>query len=215
MKPWFRWSIWIALVLGVAYGVLKYWFIDFHLVPADPTDARNWSNSPNLEPGELALVWRAGEPHVGDMVRCPDPTDPQRWLVARVIGTGGDKIEFVDNQLRINGFRVSTAGCATSARKVADGNGLELDTTCFNEELGGSKHDVSFLPNTPLPNGEWKVETGKLFLLSDHRGAPYAHDSREAEVSQLAVADCTQRLVVRIMGKAGWQDSARRMTFLF
>lgn len=214
MKAWIRWSLWLTIVLGTAFGVLRYWFIDFHRVPDDGNE-HNWANAPNLQPGELALVWRGGEPHLGDLVRCADPTDPQRWLVARIIGTAGDKIEYVDNQLRINGFRVPTQGCAGTARKVIDASGLELEASCSNEELGGSKHDVQVALNTQLPNGEWRVESGKYFLLSDHRSAPHAHDSRETEVSQRPAAECTQRLVIRVMGKAGWGDSSRRMTFLF
>lgn len=215
MKPWMRWSLWITLVLALVGGVLRYWFVDFHLVPDDPNDPVNWSNAPNLEPGELALVWRAGDPHIGDMVRCADPTNPQRWLVARVIGTAGDRIEFVDGVMRINGFRVSTSACMSSPRKLTDATGLEIDALCWNEELGGSKHDVQALLNTQQVNNEWKVETGKFFLMSDNRSSPYAHDSRDTEISMRPVEECQQRLVVRLVGKAGWKDSARRMTFLF
>jgi len=210
-----RWSLWTVLVLGVVFGVFRYFFIDFHVAAEDTTDPHNWANSPNLEPGDIALVWRGGEPHIGDMVRCADPTDPTKWLVARVIGTGGDKIEYVDGQLKINNFRVQTAGCQRNPRKVTDASGADTDMICFMEELGGSKHDVQVVPNSPLPNGEWKVEAGKLFLMSDNRSQPYAHDSREPEVTQRPMEECKQRLVVRLMSKAGWGDSERRMTFLF
>lgn len=210
-----RWTLWLVLIFGAVGGLLRYFYIDFHVVPDEPADPRAWANSPNLEPGDQVLVWRGGDPHVGDMVRCPDPTDPTRWLVARVIGTGGDKIEYVDGQLRINGFRVTTTACQRNPRKVLDGAGADQDMTCFGEELGGSKHDVQVVPNGLIANAEWKVEAGKLFLLSDNRSQPYAHDSREPEVSQRPVEECKQRLVVRLMSKAGWGDSERRMTFLF
>lgn len=215
MKPWMRWTLWFTLILGVIAGVMRYFFVDFHRVPDDNGDPHGWANSPNLEPGDLALVWRGGEPHIGDMVRCSDPTDPAHWLVARVIGTGGDKVEFVDGQLRLNGFRVTTGACQRNPRKVVDSSGADQDMTCTYEEVGGSKHDIQVAPNALLPNGEWKVEAGKLFLLSDNRSTPWAHDSREPEVPQRPIEECTQRLVVRLMGKAGWGDSERRMTFLF
>lgn len=215
MKPWMRWSLWLILVLGVVGGVFRYFFIDFHTVPGDTTDPHNWSNSPNLEPGDLALVWRGGEPHIGDVVRCSDPTDASKWLVARVIGTGGDRVEYVDGQLRINNFRVSTASCLRNPRKVLDPTGADQDMGCYSEELGGSKHDLGYAPNGAIANAEWKVEAGKLFLMSDNRSAPFSHDSREPEVAQRPVEECTQRLVVRLMSKVGWGDSERRMTFLF
>src|SRR4051795_4286678 len=142
MKPWMRWTLWIALILGGVYGVLRYFFIEFHTVPEDVNDPHNWANAPNLEPGDLVLVWRGGSPHVGDMVRCSDPTDPQHWLVARVIGTAGDKIEIVDGIVKINNFRLATAACTQLPRKLVDANGAEVETGCHSEELGGSKHDV-------------------------------------------------------------------------
>lgn len=215
MKPWIRWTLWLTFILGGVFGVLRYFFIDFHTVTDDPTDARNWANSPNLEPGDQVLVWRGGEPHIGDMVRCADPTDPTKWLIARVMGTAGDRIEYADGMLKINKFRVQTSGCQRNPRKVIDAAGAEVDMICYAEEIGGSKHDVQVLPNSLVPNVEWMVEPGKLFLMSDNRSQPYAHDSREPEIAQRPIEECSQRLVVRLMSKKGWGDSERRMTFLF
>lgn len=215
MKPWMRTLLWIGAIVGIVFGVLRYFFIDFHRVPNEPLDARNWANAPNLEPGDLVLVWRGGKPHIGDMVRCPDPTDPRRWLVARVIGTGGDRIEFVDGLMKINGFRIATSACLGQPRKVQDASGFEHDMNCYAEEVGGSKHDVQALPSGLAPFAEAKVEAGKLYLMSDNRSAPWSHDSREPEVSQIDVEKCTQRLLVRLVSKKGWGDSDRRMGFLF
>lgn len=215
MKPWMRWTLWIALIFGGVYGVLRYFFIEFHTVPDDVNDPHNWANAPNLEPGDFVLVWRGGSPHVGDMVRCSDPTDPQHWLVARVIGTAGDKIEIVDGIVKINNFRLSTSGCAALPRKVVDANGAEVDLNCQSEELGGSKHDIDYLATGLAPFAEAKVEAGKLFLMSDNRSAPWSHDSREPEVGQRPVEECSQRLMIRISSKKGWGDSERRMGFLF
>jgi len=219
MKPWVRWSLWILLIGGAIFGVLRYWFIDFHVVPDVPTEALNWANSPNLEPGDYVLVWRGGKPHIGDVVRCPDPVPGEggqpRWLVARVAGIAGDKIEFNDGQLRINGFKVTTSACQAPPRKVLDVTGVEVDLNCYAEEIGGSKHDVQIAPNTPLTIPELVVQPGKVYLLSDNRSQPWARDSRDAEVGQIDADQCTQRLLVRLVSKNGWKDSERRMTFLF
>jgi signal peptidase I len=94
MKPWMRWTLWIVLGLGVVFGVLRYWFVEFYRVPGDANNVLNWANAPNLEPGDYVLVWRRGEPHVGDLVQCIDPASPQNQVVARVIGVPGDKIEW-------------------------------------------------------------------------------------------------------------------------
>jgi signal peptidase I len=171
--------------------------------------------SPNLEPGDLVLVWRGGTPHIGDVVRCPDPTDPTRWLVARVIATGGDRLEIDNGLMKVNGFRVSTSACLGMPRKVVDASGAEVDMNCSAEEIGGSKHDFAVWPSALPVLAESKVEAGKLYLLSDNRSSPWSHDSREPEVGQLDVEKCNQRLMVRLVSKKGWSDSARRMGFLF
>ena len=188
MKPWIRWTLWIGLVGGLIFGVLRYWFIDFHIIPDVATDPLNWANSPNLEPGDQVLVWRGGKPHIGDVVRCPDPSPPDgqpRWLIARVIGIAGDKIEWNDGQLRINGFKVTTGGCLNGPRKVVDESGAEVDLVCSSEEIGGGKHDVQIAPNTVLNVPETVVAPGKLYLLSDigpelllqhQRGRPTVQD---------------------------------------
>jgi signal peptidase I len=218
MKPWMRWTLWLVLVGGVIFGVLRYWFIDFHLIADVPTDPLNWANSPNLEPGDYVLVWRGGKPHIGDMVRCPDPAPPDgqpRWLIARVAGVAGDKIEIAEGQLRINGFRVPTGACQGTPRKVLDESGSEQDMVCYAEELGGGKHDVQVLATTAMDMPETTVAADKLYLLSDNRSSPWSRDSRNPDIGQVDASTCTQRLVVRIVSKNGWKDEARRMGFLF
>jgi signal peptidase I len=217
MKPWMRWSLWGILIFGAIFGVLRYYVLDFYRMPEDAVDPFVWANSPNLEPGDFVLVWRVGKPHIGDVVRCPDPSatpEAPRWLIARVIGITGDKIEINEGQLRINGFRVPTGACVNQPRKVIDQAGTEVDMTCYSEELGGGKHDVQVLPNSaPLGPVELVVGPGKLFLLSDNRSPPWNHDSRE--VGQVELESCSQRLAVRLVSKLGWKDADRRMGFLF
>lgn len=206
--------LWTSIVLGTVFGVLRYWFIDFHRVPEDVNDPRNWANAPNLEPGDLALVWRSGTPHAGDIVRCPDPQDPSRWIVARVIGLPGDKVEWNESGLKINGFRVRTMACDHDARPVMNTDGAEVKLGCQGEELGGSRHDTYQSTQVPF-FAETIIETGKFFLVSDNRLSPWAYDSRYAEVGQVAIDTCTQRLMLRMWSKKGWGDGDRRLSFLF
>ncbi|MBK7400773.1 MAG: signal peptidase I [Myxococcales bacterium] len=215
MPTWLRWTLWIVGILGIVLGVFRYFFIDFHRVPDDVTDPRNWAMSPNLEPGDFVLVWRGGTPHVGDVVRCNDPTDPQRWLVSRIIGLPGDKIEIVDGVFKINNFRIGTAACSQNPRAVPYADTSEVTLTCLNEEHGGNKHDIAYLPTGYTPFAEAVVQGGKYFVMSDNRSSPWSQDSRTPEVGQLPMESCTQRLVVRLTSKNGWGDSARRMGWLF
>lgn len=217
MKPWMRWSLWGILIFGAIFGVLRYWVIDFYTVPDSPNEMIHWANSPNLEPGDKVLVWRLGKPHIGDVVRCVDPSAPPEapaMFNGRVIGIAGDKVEIAEGQLKINGFRVTTASCSNPARKVMDESGQMIDLTCSSEELGGSKHDVQYIAAAPpAPPFELVVKPGTFFILSDNRSPPWTHDSRE--IGLIPEESCTQRLAVRLISKNGWGDSERRMGFLF
>ena len=55
-----------------------------------------------------------------------------------------------------------------------------------------------------------EVGEGMLFLLSDDRS--YHDDSRD--FGAVAAASCTGRIVFRVVGKDGWSDDKRRMTFV-
>ena len=212
MKGWMKALLWTAGILGIVFGVLRYWFIDFQRIPEDVNDLRNWANAPNLEPGDFALVWRRSTPHVGDLVRCVDPTDSSRWMVARVVGLAGEKVEIIDGVLLINNFRMRLNACDTEPRKTMGPDGVEVELGCNSEELGASKHDI-YGPGSAAQMAPVVVEAGKFFLLSDNRQDAYAHDSRE--VGPMPVEACSQRLVVRLWSKKGWSDSTRRMSFLF
>jgi signal peptidase I len=212
MKGWLKALLWIAGILGVLFLVLRIWFIDFQRIGADRNDPRNWANAPNLEPGDFALVWRSGTPHTGEIVRCVDPTDTSRWLVARVIAISGERVEMIDGVLLINNFRVRLGACSAGPRKIMGADGIETEFPCQSEELGGSKHDI-YGPGSGVQMAPLVVEAGKIFLLSDNRSEPFAHDSRE--LGTMPVEACTQRLVVRMWSQKGWGDSERRMSFLF
>ena len=212
MKGWMKTLLWTVGILGVVFGVLRYWFIDFQRIPDDVNDVRNWANAPNLEPGDLALVWRGSTPHVGDLVRCVDPADQTRWMVARIVAIAGEKVEMIDGVVLINNFRARLSACEGEPRKIMGLDGVETDLPCSGEELGSSKHDMY----GPGPTGQMAplvVEPGRIFLLSDNRGDPWAHDSRH--VGTMPIEACSQRLVVRMWSKKGWSDSSRRMSFLF
>ena len=214
MTGWMRALLWLTVVLAVVAGVLRYFFVDFYTVPDQPLDPHAWSNAPNLEPGDVALVWRGGEAHVGDLVRCTDPSDPAHWLVARVVGTGGDRVELGDGVLRINGFHVTTGACSSMPRNVIDPTGMPQELLCAGEDLGGSRHDVLY-PKKGETFAVTRVAAEKLFLLSDNRATPWSHDSRIPEIGQMPAEACKQRLLLRLWSKKGWGDAERRISWLF
>ncbi|HHC08037.1 MAG TPA: signal peptidase I [Actinobacteria bacterium] len=62
------------------------------------------SMEPALEPGDWVLARRATGPlRRGDVVVFPDPLESDRFLVKRVVGLGGERIELVDGRVLVDG----------------------------------------------------------------------------------------------------------------
>jgi signal peptidase I len=211
MKGWMKVVLWLSIVLGVVLGVIKYWLVEFYEVPNTPLEPHVWANAPNVEPGDYLLTWRAGIPHLGELVLCTDPQAPSQWMIGRVIGIGGDAIETMESGLKINNFRVAYNPCLQH-RKLMGADGAPVEFACTNEDVGGH-HDVNTAPIYSAFTA--KVDVGKLFLMSDTRGEPYAYDSRMPEVGQIPIENCPQRIMMRIVSKDGWADGDRRMSWLF
>ena len=65
--------------------------MSFWTIPSD--DALfSLSIMPTLEAGDVVVLWRAGTPSFGELVRCPDPEMQGKYVVGRILGEQGDKI---------------------------------------------------------------------------------------------------------------------------
>src|SRR5258708_7489971 len=154
---------------------------------ADWNDVPTGSMKPTIEEGDRVVVNKLaydlkvpfttyeiakwGDPKRGDIVVLFSPVDGTR-LVKRVIGTPGDKIELRENQLYINGqaAKWKPIGAATDTD----------DTSAFvvEESLGGRKHKVMFMPQTPAlrSSPDRQVPPGNSFVMGDNRDN--SNDSR-------------------------------------
>ncbi|WP_206912301.1 signal peptidase I [Enterococcus sp. DIV0840] len=93
-----------------------------------------------------------------DVVAFKSPDEHGQEYIKRVIGLPGDKIEYVDDQLYINGTPIEETYLDREKKKLGDG---EVFTKDFSlEELSGVK----------------EVPKNKLFVLGDNR--LYSRDSR-------------------------------------
>lgn len=93
-----------------------------------------------------------------DVVAFKSPDEHGQEYIKRVIGLPGDKIEYVDDQLYINGTPIEEIYLDREKKKLGDG---EVFTKDFSlEELSGVK----------------EVPKNKLFVLGDNR--LYSRDSR-------------------------------------
>ncbi|HSJ35380.1 MAG TPA: signal peptidase I [Acidimicrobiia bacterium] len=65
------------------------------------------SMTPALRPGDRLLAQRLRRPRRGRVVFFPHPGRPDFWLVKRIVGLPGERVEVRDGHLIIDGEKVS------------------------------------------------------------------------------------------------------------
>ena len=61
------------------------------------------SMAPALEPGQVLLAARQRRPDRGRLVCLPHPWRDEFWLVKRVVGLPGERIQIADGAVRVDG----------------------------------------------------------------------------------------------------------------
>ena len=166
-------------VLAIVFVLRSFIFEPFQIPSA--------SMEPGLVEGDFILVSKfsyglrmpvfrnklvpIGEPERGDVMIFFPPNDP-RYFIKRVIGLPGDKIEYKDRQLSVNGVAVPT--------ESQGGKPAYRPTRYFAEEQLRPDIDaqVQWTPmRSPFgqvilsggPEGEWIVPEGHYFMMGDNR----------------------------------------------
>lgn len=208
LKKGFLWTVGLLAVFVVALRALlfKTWTI-----PDDPWIAA--SVAPTLASGDVVLVLTRGQPGFGDLVRCPNPSEPYRFVVGRIAGLASDVVETDGHRLVVNGKRYdSSRACPESSFKVTHPTtAADVELRCEAVDMGGGFHDRGVSPR-PLPATKTRkeVDVGGVFLLSDNR--EHHDDSRDFGV--LPSASCKERIVLRLWSKEGWKDTKRRLSYI-
>lgn len=163
----------LAIVL-----ILRSFVIEPFQIPSE-------SMVPTLEVGDFILVNKftyglrlpvartkiipISEPKRGDVMVFFPPHDT-RYFIKRVIGLPGDKIEYRNNQLYINGEKASQeiVGMDTKIRGRDDCNGQFQIVT---ENIDGKEHAMRkcIMAGYPGKGGEWAVPEGHYFMMGDNR----------------------------------------------
>lgn len=129
----------------------------------EPYRVGSMSTAPTLLPGDHVLVnklaygWtlpfidgRIGPvqtPAPGDLVVFSYPLDQRIAYVQRVVGVPGDRIDYVDKKLQINGRTLAVARGQKVRRDTGEETASDLERA--SETLGKITHDILIDPSTP------------------------------------------------------------------
>ncbi|MFT3741279.1 MAG: signal peptidase I [Gammaproteobacteria bacterium] len=149
------------------------------------------SLQPTVNPGDLILVNQydyglrfpvfntklvpVSEPKRGDIVLFYSPPDPSMILVKRVIGLPGDKIEYHNKVLTINGQTITQKDLGTAVDdEPAFGNIPEqhIPVQVKSENLEGLQHRIFIQPGNDNPElGDFSVivPPNHYFMMGDNR----------------------------------------------
>ena len=88
--------LWVLGIVAVIVGVLRFFFVETATIAHD-------GMAPTLIAGDRVAIWRKSEFAMGDVVVCQHPNEPGRWVIGRVLGKAGMRIETQRSQLMIAG----------------------------------------------------------------------------------------------------------------
>jgi signal peptidase I len=202
------WFLGVSTVIGI---IVYFVWLDAWVVPTD--DVRlGPAIAPNLKEGDTLLISRSTGGTLGWLLRCPDPDAPGRFVLGRVIATGGQTIKIERDVVFIDGraLTLPTSCSQENWTVVNPATGEEVKLFCHVEELGSQYHEVLHLPSGGEGKTESTIDPGKAFLVSDDR---HIHmDSRD--YGQVDLNQC-QHVVFRLWSAQGWGDGAGRLTLLY
>lgn len=212
MEKLFKILFIVAALAGLLIGIARLTAIRWWRIPSDDPFLEA-SIAPTLRGGDLVLLWRATPPNFGALVVCPDPEDPSRVVIGRLVGEAGDRVTIDGDHLEINDRNVHTeTNCSDAMFQVDDpSSGSPVEQACVIEDLGGVGHMRGSIGSAKgAPPSSREVGPGKAFLVSDNRRFPY--DSRE--YGSVDAPTCKESIFFRLVSKKGFFDVKPRFTYI-
>jgi signal peptidase I len=211
MRGWLKLLFWAVAIGGGVFLVLYETLFDVWRIPVDDP-VLSASIEPTLTAGDLIVLSRHGTPGRSELLRCPDPEAPGRYVIARAIARSGENLALDGEIATVDEHRTpSPHACESPTKTMFDPSRNEdIDLTCSIEDYAGTEFTVLRSAAHPVPPMHVTVQPGLWFLLSDNR---HLHlDSRD--YGQLDTSNC-KHIVFRIVGVRGISDSRSRLSIIW
>ena len=210
MQGFLRVMLWIGAIFAAVCGLLYLTVFDLYTVPTDDP-AMIASTAPNVGGGDQLLTLRHGDVHGGNLVRCTDPQEPRRFVIARLEAVGGETIEIQNERVNLAGRGLTISrSCGRTETLTKGGTNEQLTFNCLVEDFS-TEHEVLMMPDTNEGSTtKSKVSSNNGYLVSDNR---YWHlDSRD--YGEVPLSSCAH-IVFRLWSGAGWFDAHHRLNLLW
>lgn len=199
---------WTVGSIAVLLILARLIFFKVWRVPTD--ESVDASVRPTLEGGDLVLVLHAGTREVGDIVRCPHPETPTRWVVGRIYGVASDRVSVEGSFVQVNGRKYRTVeSCVEDHVAYTGPGGVQRKLGCQRVDFAGGWHFIATADNGDVST-ETTVGADKLYLVSDNRTDFF--DSRD--FGTVPASTCTEKVFFRLWTKEGFFSSRRRFEYL-
>jgi signal peptidase I len=170
VKGFFKFLLWVAILLMVAYLVASWLLVDF--VEIGQNDM-----APTLAQGDFFVLYRHATPTIGDVLVCEHPSQPGRPIAGRLVAKAGQKVAIRRGMLVVDGRPLDTDVPSPDRFHLVDrARSEDMDLLRRREFVGQRSWIVSYKDtHQPLEMPERVIHAG-YFLLSDNRS--YGVDSR-------------------------------------
>jgi signal peptidase I len=194
-------------------GILRATALRWYRLPDDDPFLEA-SVAPTLRGGDWVVLWRLTPPGYGDLVLCPEPDEPSRIVIGRLLGEEDDTVVVKGDTVTVNGNALDVErSCLERDFEVESPNvGNLVEQHCQMEVAGSATYMRGSTAGHKLHPLEIKREVadGGVFLVSDNRLFPY--DSRD--YGQVDRETCRETVIFRLVSKDGFFDVDRRLTLI-
>ncbi|MGE0786004.1 MAG: signal peptidase I [Sandaracinaceae bacterium] len=181
----------IAAIGAIVLAVLYFFFVRI-------VEVGHNAMAPTIFLGDRVVVWRTTDLEVGDIVLCPHPTEPGRFVMARYLSRPGHTVEVSNGQVRVDGDSPD-ADVHTPILWHDTETGREVSMVWGTESILDHDH-LFFFRERGAPSYRRREVGPGMFVLTDNRSY-LGEDSRAFGV--LSQIQCIGKVFMRLTAGDG------------